>query len=133
MMHWAEQYIGHSWVKGGNGPDVWNCWNFVRHIQKTHFGIVMPEVNADEDSTLSFVREFSRNAEHEFWSELATPQEGDCVEMGTGKTITHIGVWVEADGGGVLHCQRGAGVVYTAAHLLRVQWPLVRFWRRHAG
>jgi hypothetical protein len=42
-------------------------------------------------------------------------------------------VWAEVDGGGVLHCVRGMGVVFSSRFTVCVDWPLLLFWRRHAG
>lgn len=131
MSCWAG-YIGTPWARGGDGPQGYNCWNFVRHIQRTHFGRELPQVEVTEDAPLGFVRQLRRHPARRDWVQVETPSEGDCVEMGSGRTVTHVGVWVAAGGGGVLHCVRGMGVVFSSRFMVRADWPLLRFWR-HAG
>ncbi|SEO64526.1 NlpC/P60 family protein [Nitrosovibrio sp. Nv6] len=131
-MIWQE-YIGIPWERGATGPHAYNCWNFVRHIQQVHFGRDLPQVTVDEDKPIGFVRQLRRHPARRNWLAMETPTEGDCVEMGSGKSITHIGVWVEVDGGGVLHCVQGMGVVFSKRFVMRADWPLLRFWRWHGG
>lgn len=124
-----SQYIGIPWARGGTGPHAYNCWNFVRHIQLAHFGRDLPQVEVDEDRPMTFVRTLYRHSTRRSWAATATPREGDCVEMGSGGTVTHIGIWVDVDGGGVLHCVQGMGVVFSNRFVVRGDWPLLKFWR----
>lgn len=41
-MHWAAQYIGKPWRLGATGPDEFDCWGLVCHVQRTHYGREMP-------------------------------------------------------------------------------------------
>lgn len=36
--HWAIALIGLPWSVHGSGPDMFNCWEFVRVVQAEHFG-----------------------------------------------------------------------------------------------
>lgn len=125
---WHE-YVGIPWEQGGTGPHAYNCWNFVRHIQRTHFGRDLPRVEVKEDRPIGFVRQLKRHSERRHWIEVQHPLEGDCVEMGAGKSVTHIGVWVDENGGGILHCVAWMGVVFSSRFVMRADWPILRFWR----
>jgi hypothetical protein len=131
MTHFAVQYIGREWVNGAQGPDSFDCWGFVRWIQREHFGRELPTVDIDAMNTLAVVRAFSRHAEHDNWTKVATPSEGDCVEMGNITHPFHVGVWFDVDGGGVLHCVQGAGVVFSSLAAIRLAWGKIDFWRHH--
>lgn len=119
--HWAEQYIGTPWTKGGEGPDSFNCWNFFRHVQQLHFGRAVAPVHADEDSPRDFIDAFRSHPERGDWLEVPRPAEGDGVEVWHIRYPWHIGVWVNVDGGGLLHCVRGMGVIFSRAHELPAQ------------
>jgi hypothetical protein len=124
-----NQYVGIPWERGAAGPHAYNSWNFVRHIQLEHFGRDLPQVMMDEDRPMGWVRLLHRHPARRKWQETGMPAEGDCVEMGTGKSVTHIGVWVDADHGGVLHCVQGMGVVFSSRFVVRSEWPLLKVWR----
>lgn len=55
--HWAVCYIGLPWSAHGRGPDIFNCWEFVRIIQDRHFGRAQPVIANPED-TLAMGRTF---------------------------------------------------------------------------
>lgn len=48
-MHWAIQYLGCPWSATGEGPDSFNCWNFVRFVQARHFGRELPAIPFPEE------------------------------------------------------------------------------------
>lgn len=127
MSHWAEPYIGMPWAKWGEGPDIWNCWTFFRHVQDAHFGVPTPMVPY-ADSLLVLARLFRDHDERGHWVEVAEGdwREGDGVMMRTARYPIHVGVWLEVDGGKVLHCADGPGVVCQSIRDLRANG-----WRIH--
>lgn len=129
MMHWSEQYVGMPWERFGNGPHAFDCYGLVRFVQQVHFSRAMPEIKIDPSKPLTTRRAFKKHMEHNNWTQVDSPLEGDCVEMGEGKYVNHIGVWIAADGGGVLHCVQGAGAVFSKFNIVGAQWPLMVFWR----
>ena len=128
MSHWAANYIGEEWVAGEN-----DCWAFFRKIQQTHFGREVPPINVDTDSLRACVQTFVGHHERGHWHEVRQPVEGDAVLMSQGRLPTHVGMWVEIDGGGVLHSVKGAGVIFTSqAGLASTGYNILGFYR-HAG
>lgn len=118
------RYIGLPWRAGATGPDAFDCMAFVRHVQAVHFGIDMPEIAIpDYDDTRALVGLIANHPENRNWRPVATPEHGDLILI---RTPAHYGVWLDIDGGGVLHCVRGCGVVYTHA----ASWPFSGFGRR---
>jgi len=127
--HWALAYLGHPWIKGQH-----ECGHFFVRVQLEQFGIATEVIDADALSVLSCVR--ALNGDHpEFrnWPEVSKSdsREGDCVQMSHSKYPHHIGIWVEVDGGGVLHCVEGAGVVFSTRQALRVAGWNITAVRRH--
>lgn len=124
MTHWATKYIGIPWEQAAQGPYAYDCWGFFRMVQREHFNIVVPLVLApDYNDSTALVNLFSRHEENHHWSAIAVPQDGDAVII---HRPFHIGVWLDIDGGGVLHCIKGIGVIYTR----NASWLLSGFGRR---
>lgn len=128
MTHWAEHYIGDPWIKGEH-----ECGHLFLRVQDEQFGNVVNLIDADACSMLSCVR--AMNGSHpEFllWPEISdSPREGDCVQMSHSKRPHHIGVWVDIDGGGVLHCVEGLGVIFSTRQALRLNGWNITAIRRH--
>lgn len=119
MSHWAIQYIGTPWQAGAqgigaDGTPAFDCWAFFRHVQREHFGIDVPVVVAEDyDDAGVIVSLINSHPERGHWLPLAPDaprRNGDGVIV---HRPLHVGVWLDVDGGGVLHCVRNSGVVFT--------------------
>ena len=132
MAHWATKYIGIDWEAGAqgvgaSGAPAFDCWSFFRHVQAVHFGIEVPIISASSyDDAGEIVSLVNGHAERGRWASLPIPigrKEGDGVIV---HRPLHIGLWLAVDGGGVLHCVRGIGVIFTRDRV----WPHSGFGRR---
>ena len=120
----AASYIGIPWEAGAQGPKSYDCMAFFRHIQGAHFGIEVPAIIApDYEDPLALSSLFLEHEERQRWVSISKPEHGCAVMV---RRPMHIGVWLDIDGGGVLHCVRGAGVVFTAGSA----WATSGFGRR---
>ena len=129
MTHWAEHYIGIPWSATGEGPDSYHCWSFVRHIQEGHFGRTLPGIPNPED-ILSIARGFRDHPERRRWDLVKIAIEGDCVLMRQARYPIHVGVWLDVDGGGVLHCSQEAGVAFQKPESLSLNgWRVEGYYR----
>lgn len=129
MTHWADQYLGHRWESGATGPDAWDCGTFVRHIELLHFGRAVPDVVVDATRMRDVVRAID-GLDLGDWDEVAQPRDGDGAILAYSRHGSHVGVWIDVDGGGVLHCQNGAGVIFTPANRLKMcGWARVKYYR----
>lgn len=128
-MHWAARYIGRPYAKEAEGPDAFYCWSWVRWAQAHHFGRDLPKI-PNPDDLLAQARLFRDHPERCRWSRVETPAEGDLVEMGSARRNLHIGIWTAADGGKVVHCDVGCGVVAQRPHELEAHaWAIKGYWR----
>lgn len=132
MTHWAVAYIGTPWSATGEGPESYHCWAFVRHVQAGRFGRDLPAIPNPLD-LLAQARAFHDHPERARWRRVAEPVEGDCVLLRRARYPVHVGVWVAADGGGVLHCAQGAGVVFQRPEALDLNGWTVEGVYRFAG
>lgn len=117
-------YIGTPWVAGAQGPQAYDCMGFFRMVQARHFGIAVPSIIApcyDDPAALASL--FGAHTERAHWARIDQPEHGCAVIV---HRPMHIGTWLSIDGGGVLHCVRGAGVVFTSDSA----WPVSGFGRR---
>jgi cell wall-associated NlpC family hydrolase len=125
MTHWAVQYIGEPWVARDH-----DCWAFARRVWREQFGRDVPAVDVDACNRIACVRAFATHEERTHWHNVAEPQEGDAVLLSQSKHPSHVGVWIDADGGGVLHCVEGFGVVFqTVASMRAAGWHGMEFYR----
>jgi len=126
--HWTEAYVGLPYERGG-GAHGFNCWTFFRHVQRRHFGIRVPEISEPE-SRFRLLRKVPAAAVELGWQKVEPPRTGDAVLMAHWKHPSHVGLWVDVNGGAVLHCVAGAGAVLaTRAHLEMGQWRIISFFR----
>lgn len=132
-LHWAFQYIGKPWANGAQGPDSFDCWALFRHVQKKHFGLDVPVIEVDANSLRTVVDNMVGHDERKHWSRVSVPKQGDAVLMAHHKYPSHVGIWLDVNGGGVLHCIRGEGVVFsTVSSLKTCGWGRVEYFR-HAS
>lgn len=128
-MHWAENYIGTPWSATGVGPGSYHCWAFVRHVQEEQFGRALPGI-PNPEGILSIARDFRDHPERRRWKRVKVPGEGDCVLMRQARYPIHVGVWLDVDGGGVLHCSQEAGVAFQSLSSLALNgWSVEGFYR----
>lgn len=129
MTHWAQQYIGREWINREH-----DCWAFTRLIQLNHYGRDLPLIDIDAGDVASCVRAFTAHPEKQNWVAIDAPIDGDVLLMSQNKQPTHVGVWLEIDGGGVLHCIEKGGVIFTKRRdLSHLGYNLIQFYRHHTA
>lgn len=133
-LHWAYDYLGKPWVLGATGPEAYDCWGLVRAVLRDHFDIEVPAIAIPECTGPAMVREararFASHPELQRWRAVDAPADGDGVLMSAARDPWHVGIWLDVDGGGVLHCLEGAGVVFTSrAALNAAGWRRLGYWR----
>jgi cell wall-associated NlpC family hydrolase len=125
-MHWATRYLGDEWVAGSH-----DCWGFVRRVYQEQYGIEVPVVAVDALNLRAKIQAFNAHPERGHWLPVDTPQEGDAVLMSLNQQPGHVGIWLAADGGGVLHCVQHQGVIFSGAASLRSHgWNTLGFYHR---
>lgn len=130
MTHFANKYIGRPWVAGAQGPDSFDCWGFVRYVLKHEYGYDVPQVNVNPECLRDVLYAFRTDLAFTAFEEVPLPCDGDVVLMRQAKNPVHAGLWLEIDGGGVLHCVRGSGVVFqNVISLNTTGWFLDSFYR----
>lgn len=130
MTHFANKYIGLPWVAGGQGPAEFDCWGFVRFILKHEYGHDVPPVNINPNNLRDVLRAFKEDMAFQSFIEVKIPKDGDVVLMRQAKYPVHCGIFLEVDGGGILHCARNCGVVFQDLKSLNLcGWKTDSFYR----
>lgn len=130
MNHFANKYIGLPWVAGAQGPDSFDCWGFARYVLKAEYGHDVPQVTTNPDNLRDVLHAFKHDLAFQAFYEVPEPQDGDVVLMRQAKNPVHAGIWLDVDGGGVLHCVRGNGVVFQDVPSLNLcGWFLHSYYR----
>lgn len=117
----AEQafwYVNNcSWTKDGNGPTDWNCWNLLGHLLKEYFHEDLPKIDTSLPEELKELH--SRKLREGEWLIVPSPIHGCGALLKEGQN-PHVGLYLDIDGGGVLHALEGHGVVFTPLNALRL-------------
>lgn len=120
--HWAVKYVGKPYMVGAAGPNEFDCWGLVWWIQSHEFGAELPRFPVEEYPEPGTVdplwdsRVSSAKAQLVNWIETTTPVEGDIVLMNNGH---HVGVYLEADGGLILHTRQSSSAIAQPLSVLR--------------
>lgn len=124
----ANRYIGLAWELGARGPLAYDCWGLLLHCRAQYFGGGIPDV-AFGDAARQMYAHKMRSGE---WEIVPMPEHGDGVLLRDGND-PHVGVYLDLDGGGVLHAMEGHGVVFSAMRDLNfLGYARPTFYRIHA-
>lgn len=129
-MHFALAYIGKPFAAFAEGPDAYSCWGLCRVVLARHFGIEVRPIFVDPKNIRACLRAFRDDPEYAAWIEVADPREGDLVLMSTGAHPIHVGVWLDVDGGRVLHADT-PGVVCEPPSAIRARGSRILRAYRH--
>lgn len=121
-MHWTTPFIGWPYERGAQGPDNWDCWSFVCHLQRERYGREIPPLPSPA-SWGGVARAMPEWAAQLGWRPTQAPRDGDAVFLSRMRDPTHIGIWI-GDLKATLHCAVGGSVLHDARHLAMAQWRI---------
>lgn len=111
-----EYMTKYKYGENACGEDgLFNCWGLLRDVQMRFFGINLPMTSLGDP----LADLYSNQMKSGRWEIVDKPFHGCGVLMRAGND-PHCGVYLDFDGGGVLHCERGNGVLWQNTHSLRV-------------
>lgn len=123
----VELYLGLPHEFGATGPEAFDCWNLLRHLRRAYFNSDMPDAPiGDKEACLALFTARCRAGE---WQKVDAPQHGDpaCLRGGM---APHVGIYLDIDGGGVLHSLEKVGVIWTRrGNLMNLGFPKTTFYR----
>ena len=80
-------------------------------------------------SIFKVAKEIRDNPERENWKKVGKPKDGNAVLLAHASYPSHVGVWLDIDSGGVLHCVKGSGVLFSSLSNLKLSgWGKIEFY-----
>jgi cell wall-associated NlpC family hydrolase len=129
-MHWATQYLGKKWVSGARGPDTFDCWGLVQFVEKKHYNRDLPDFPIDAHALARIAVEIDEQSKNGTWEQIPKPVDGCIVALGHNQRFHHVGLYLEVDGGFILHSLDHHGVLCTpTARLKSSGWNRVAYYR----
>jgi len=117
----VSAFLGKPWRPVADGPDLFDCWGLTRAASLALYGRALPTLPdgwrpaADDVAAMG-------------WVEQEAPAAGDVVALGNyAGHIRH--VCLSLGGSRVLNTCRGLGSHVGTLQVLRVTYPIVRFYR----
>ena len=130
---WLSDMLGKPWRAYATGECVdgvaaWDCWGVFFYAAER---VLDTSLDRHLDVPTKNPRAFARVAAQEVgsgdWRKLSIPKHGCAVLMAEGARFQHVGMWLDINGGRLLHSREGAGVVLDGAvHLSN--YNLVEYW-----
>lgn len=115
-------------------PKGLHCWELVRQCQQMLFGRELPPVLVAPERKRELVDLMGLRHAYAGWREIVAPTHGAVVFMtrnghDVSKAACHAGIWLDLDGGGVLHTDDPHGVVFeTMPELAARNWAELSFF-----
>ncbi len=130
MKDWLKQYIGKLWVAGTYGPSTFDCWGLVWHVSKYCYGREIPKYQNGFKLGQNGRAELIKLETAMHFVQIEKPEDGCFVGLGNGRGIYHVGIYVEADGGLVLHCyNKGRTVAESLVSIKCCGFSKIEFYR----
>lgn len=123
----VENLLGRPWRRGAKGPDAFDCWSLVQHIQRELAGREVVTAEEPPPENLRPLAEYVANhPARTQWRRIDEPEHLCVVEMAHYENPFHVGVYLDIAGKGqVIHCAPGIGVTVDTMLTLRALG-----WRR---
>ena len=130
MMHWSLQYIGKPYEVCARGPERFDCFGLLWHIYSNVYAIDLGEFLGITASPLAKqCAALEGSVSSDDWVEVETPFDGCAVAMGQRKVLHHVGIYLAADGGKILHADKPMVVAATLKRLKMHGFKTIRFYR----
>lgn len=127
-LSWTRRYVGRPWSSGGYGPESFDCWGLVHAVYLYRLGTELPRhpgvYEIGRDTVAGLIREHATGGR---WLAVDKPSDLCIVAMGR-RFVDHVGIYVAAQGGLVLHSGSSFGVVLQPLSVVRSHFSTVRYY-----
>ena len=131
-LHWATAYIGRPWRVGAAGPDAFDCWGLVRAVYRERTGTELPPAGFTSEDLLTVMRDFRDHPERRRWRLVDAPAELDALLMAQARQPVHVGLWMDAGGGRVLHATHQGVCAHDRHSLATLGYQIVGVYRHES-
>lgn len=115
-----EPLLGRPYRRGAKGPDAFDCWSLVQHLQRELAGReVMSAPDVPPEKVRSLKDYVAAHPARSQWKRVPRPVHLCVIEMAHHINPFHVGVYLETERGLVVHCTPGIGVTIDPLLVLR--------------
>jgi len=133
MSHeFISEYLNKPWINGGQGPDGYDCWGLVRTVLRDHYNIDVALIECNAGDIRQVMQRFDGHDERANWLETKQPADGDLVLIRRGKRPSHIGIWLDIDGGVIMHVPFKGSVWLHQPHQLQGALQVDSYWHHRS-
>lgn len=97
-MQWVNQYLECTYVDGGRGPAVYDCWGLVRHVRHHELGLrLLPKYGSLRNTN---PRQFTRAYRKESsMMQPCEPEPGAIAAVMVGNICAHVALVIDSPDG----------------------------------
>lgn len=128
-MHWVTRYLNKKWEPCGRGPDTFDCWGLIYDFYKRFLGVPLPLYQVLPSDLRNVSETFSESSGSDMWQRVSNPEAFDVVGLGRKSIIHHVGLYLENDGGMILHVGDGIPAKAETLNEIRKQYKRIEFYR----
>jgi len=135
-VEFLQGLIGNRWEANARGPDRWDCFHLMKHIELHLGGRDVGELEMPNNPTWAWmVDAVERHPARKQWREVPPARMGlvvagdlSVVLMARRKNPAHVGVWLKPEAT-VIHADQDLGVVCDGLIDLHMKgWQRLRFY-----
>ncbi len=121
---WLNDYIGIPYELGGRSWDGLDCYGLVKLVYREEFGIALPDWLTDKMDLSEKASTIENIVCSGAFRPTETPDDGDFAVCYRHRAAHHLGLYF---GGGILHAQNGAGVIYEMRSHFERQFVRIKY------
>jgi len=129
---WVNEYRGLPWQAYTTGPDSYDCLGLVVRVLREHYSYTVPRhLEVVTNDSRAIHRAIMAEIATGNWNKLESPADGAIVLLSVSQKFHHIGVWLDIDGGLMLHSFKGSGVCLSSySQLVDSGFNRIEFWEK---
>ena len=126
-----QPYIGIPYLELGRDREALDCWGLVYHFYNDELGITLPLF--DHQTAAHLARIAQGGADDLGWEKIDKPVDKCVIAMSQrGRALHHVAIFLEADGGTVLHSRPPASSLQRLKTLRTNGFHHFAFYRHHS-
>lgn len=105
-MNWIIPYLNRPWVNGEA-----DCWELFRDIYKAQLAIELPKIVVNAKNLVEVIKAMETHPHLADWHPVDKPQHMCLTFWSQHKRRSHVGMYIDVDGGRILHTTQRTGSV----------------------
>ncbi len=124
-MDWITKYLSKPWINGQQ-----DCWQLVRDVYREQLNIELPQIVVNAEKLREVITAMESTTNLSDWQPIEQPGHWSLVFWSQLTRPSHVGIYLDIDGGRILHNTQRTGVVCQSVHDMSLQgWCNPRYYR----